>query len=61
MNKPLNKASRQFRLREYPVNAVNSSTWQLTSDAPEEPLAGQLLVRNRWLSVDPGMRGWITP
>ena len=61
MHTPLNAAARQFRLREYPVNAVNSNTWQLTSDAPEEPLAGQLLVRNRWLSVDPGMRGWITP
>ena len=61
MNKSLNEASRQFRLREYPVNAVNSNTWQMTSDEPTEPLAGQLLVRNRWLSVDPGMRGWITP
>lgn len=61
MNTPLNAAARQFRLREYPVKAVNSNTWQMTSDAPQEPLAGQLLVRNRWLSVDPGMRGWITP
>jgi NADPH-dependent curcumin reductase CurA len=61
MGKPLNAAARQFRLREYPVNAVNSNTWQLTSDSPDEPLAGQLLIRNRWLSVDPGMRGWITP
>lgn len=61
MNKPLNAAARQFRLREYPVKAVNSNTWQMTSDEPQEPLAGQLLVRNRWLSVDPGMRGWITP
>ena len=61
MNKPLNVAARQFRLREYPLNAVNSDTWQMTSDEPTDPLAGQLLVRNRWLSVDPGMRGWITP
>lgn len=61
MNKPLNAAARQFRLREYPVKAVNSNTWQMTNDEPQEPLAGQLLVRNRWLSVDPGMRGWITP
>ena len=61
MNTPLNAAARQFRLREYPVKAVNSNTWQMTSDAPQEPLEGQLLVRNRWLSVDPGMRGWITP
>ena len=61
MNTTLNAAARQFRLREYPVKAVNSNTWQMTSDAPQEPLEGQLLVRNRWLSVDPGMRGWITP
>ena len=61
MNTTSNAAARQFRLREYPVKAVNSNTWQMTSDAPQEPLEGQLLVRNRWLSVDPGMRGWITP
>ena len=61
MNTTLNAAARQFRLREYPVKAVNSNTWQMTSDVPKEPLEGQLLVRNRWLSVDPGMRGWITP
>ena len=61
MNEPLNVAARQFRLRAYPVKTVDSTTWQLTSDAAAAPLAGQLLVRNRWLSVDPGMRGWITP
>lgn len=61
MNNPVSVEARQFRLREYPVNAVNSNTWQLTSDAPSAPVAGQLLVRNRWISIDPGMRGWITP
>ena len=61
MNNALNAAARQFRLREYPSTAVNSNTWQMTSDKPTDPAPGQLLVRNRWLSVDPGMRGWITP
>lgn len=61
MNKPVNLAAKQFRLREYPVHAVNANTWHMTHEAPEAPLEGQLIVRNQWLSVDPGMRGWITP
>ncbi|MEI7513909.1 MAG: NADP-dependent oxidoreductase [Betaproteobacteria bacterium] len=61
MNKQLNLAARQVRLHAYPVKTVNSDTWKMTRDEPKDPLVGQLLVRNRWLSVDPGMRGWITP
>ena len=61
MNHSSTLAARQFRLREYPSNAVNANTWQMTHDAPTAPAARQLLVRNQWLSVDPGMRGWITP
>ena len=61
MNHSNTLAAQQFRLREYPSNAVNANTWQLTHDAPAAPAAGQLLVRNQWLSVDPGMCGWITP
>jgi NADPH-dependent curcumin reductase CurA len=61
MNEPLHAAARQVRLGEYPTNAVNADTWMMTTNAPTDPAPGQLLVRNRWLSVDPGMRGWITP
>ena len=61
MNNSVSVAARQIRLREYPKNAVNANTWQTTHDEPTAPLEGQLIVRNQWLSVDPGMRGWITP
>ena len=61
MNNSVSVAARQIRLREYPKNAVNANTWQTTHDEPMAPVEGQLIVRNQWLSVDPGMRGWITP
>lgn len=51
----------QVRLRAYPEGVVSADTWLFTNDEPAEPAPGQLLVRMSWLSVDPGMRGWITP
>jgi len=43
-----------------PRGVVGADTWSFTNDAPAE-LPRQLLVRMSWISVDPGMRGWITP
>ena len=54
-------AAKQVRLRTYPQGVVGADTWSFTDDTPAEPAPGQLLVRMSWLSVDPGMRGWITP
>ena len=54
-------AAIQVRLNAYPRGPVGPDTWRLTHDAPGSPAAGQLLLKMQWLSVDPGMRGWITP
>lgn len=49
--------SRQFHLASRPVGMPAAENFALV-ERPLEPLSdGQLLVRNRWLSVDPYMRG----
>jgi NADPH-dependent curcumin reductase CurA len=50
----------QFRLREHPKGSVQPDTWQLTHDEPPAPGPGQVLAQVKMLSIDPGMRGWIT-
>ena len=61
MTEPRQTLATQVRLRAYPQNGVDAETWAITHDAPADPVPGQLQVRLSWLSVDPGMRGWITP
>lgn len=51
----------QIRLRRYPEGSVSADSWEFTHDDPGTPGPGQVRVRMLWLSVDPGMRGWITP
>jgi NADPH-dependent curcumin reductase CurA len=51
----------QFRLRDHPAGVVQPDTWLKTHDAPSAPGPGQVLAQVKMLSVDPGMRGWITP
>jgi NADPH-dependent curcumin reductase CurA len=61
MNDKRQITATQVRLRAYPQGVVGADTWSITNDLPAEPAAGQLLVRMSCISVDPGMRGWITP
>jgi len=61
MNNQRQVTARQVRLASYPEGVVGADTWRFTNDLPAAPAAGQLLVRMRCISVDPGMRGWITP
>jgi NADPH-dependent curcumin reductase CurA len=61
MNDTQQTTATQVRLEAYPEGVVGADTWRVTHDMPEEPAAGQLLVRMRCISVDPGMRGWISP
>jgi len=58
---PEHSAAIQVRLNAYPRGPVGPDTWRLTHDAPGLPATGQVLLKMQWLSVDPGMRGWITP
>lgn len=51
----------QVRLKQYPHGSVHADCWEFTRDDPGAPGPEQARVRMLWLSVDPGMRGWITP
>lgn len=51
----------QVRLTAYPSGPPTASTWAITHD-PLPPLGeGDVQVALSHVSVDPGMRGWITP
>lgn len=58
MNEGVN---RRWLLNEYPEGMPSAGTWRISEEAIPEPGPGQILVRVKWLSVDPYMRGRISP
>lgn len=53
--------NRRWVLDHYPEGTPDLSVWRMVEDAAPEPGPGQVLIRNRWLSMDPYMRGRISP
>lgn len=51
----------QVRLAAYPKGLPSAATWTITHDPVPSPATGEVRVAMDWISVDPGMRGWITP
>src|SRR5687768_2687234 len=51
--------NRRIRLRSRPAGRIDDSTFELVEEPVPEPSAGQALVRNIYLSVDPTNRVWI--
>lgn len=51
--------NRQIRLAARPVGLPKDSDWQHTTEPVAEPQDGGVLVRTRYLSLDPAMRGWM--
>jgi len=51
--------NRQIRLAGRPVGLPKDSDWELAEEAMPTPGPGQVVVKNRFLSVDPAMRGWM--
>src|SRR5579883_131755 len=50
--------AREFHLAARPAGMPGPETFALvTTELPDDPGPGRLLVRNTWLSVDPYMRG----
>jgi NADPH-dependent curcumin reductase CurA len=49
--------SREIRLKSRPVGLPESSNFELATVEIPDPGAGEVLVRNQWMSVDPYMRG----
>lgn len=53
--------NRQFLLARHPDGMPKESDWTLVESPIPDPGDGELLVRTIWLSVDPYMRGRISP
>lgn len=51
---------RQIRMSQFPEARPPREVWQFTEDGVSELRDGEVSVRIDWLSVDPGMSGWIT-
>jgi NADPH-dependent curcumin reductase CurA len=49
----------QVRLGARPVGVPKRSDWQFTEEAVPEPKDGELVVKVRYISLDPAMRGWM--
>ena len=49
--------SREIRLKQRPVGVPDASTFEMAEVSVPDPSEGEILVRNRWMSVDPYMRG----
>lgn len=47
---------RQIQLEHYPRDEVGPSHFRVVDVPVHEPTAGEVLVRNTWTSVDPGLR-----
>jgi NADPH-dependent curcumin reductase CurA len=53
------EVNRRIRLRSRPEGRIDGSTFELVQEEVPEPAAGQALVRNLYLSIDPTNRVWI--
>ena len=52
-----NLVSKEIRLKSRPVGMPKDSDFDLASTEVKQPGAGEVLVRNIWMTVDPYMRG----
>jgi NADPH-dependent curcumin reductase CurA len=49
----------QFRLAARPVGLPKASDWQYTEEPVPEPGDGEVLVKIRYIGLEPAMRGWM--
>ena len=49
----------QVRLAARPVGEPKAGDWRITEEEVPEPADGQIVVRVRYISIDPAMRGWM--
>ena len=52
--------NRQVRLRSRPAGIPRAENFEVVETAIPEPGEGEVLVRNRFLAVEPAMRGWVS-
>ena len=53
--------SREIRLKSRPTGMPVADNFELASVELPKPVAGQVQVRNIWMTVDPYMRGRMQP
>ena len=51
--------NRQFRLAARPSGLPKPSDWKLTEEPVRPPADAEVLVRAKYISLDPAMRGWM--
>ncbi|MGB0132323.1 NADP-dependent oxidoreductase [Dokdonella sp.] len=51
--------NRQFKLAQRPVGMVKRSDFDFVESSIPEPGEGEILVRIKFISLDPAMRGWM--
>src|SRR5664279_4152422 len=56
---PLDAVNHQYRLAARPVGLPKDTDWELTEEAVADPGEGEVLVKVKYLSLDPAMRGWM--
>jgi NADPH-dependent curcumin reductase CurA len=55
----LDAVNHQLRLAARPAGLPKPSDWELTEEPVGEPGEGEVLVKIRYVSLDPAMRGWM--
>lgn len=55
----MSQSNRRFLLAKRPVGAVRRDDFTFETVPAQAPGAGQIQVRNLYLSLDPAMRGWM--
>jgi NADPH-dependent curcumin reductase CurA len=58
MKQPTN---RQVRLKKRPTGTPQAEHFEIIETPIPDPGDGQVLIRNIFLSVEPAMRGWVSP
>ena len=55
------RLNRRWLLASYPEGMPVSDNWVMDTQPVPDPGSGQILVKSKWLSVDPYMRGRMSP
>jgi NADPH-dependent curcumin reductase CurA len=56
-----NVTNRRWLLVSYPAGMPSFENWTMDTQPVPDPGPGQILVKSKWLSVDPYMRGRMSP
>src|SRR5579864_479146 len=57
----MNLTNHQFRLAARPVGMPKGGDWNYTEEPARQPGNGEFLVKVLQISLDPAMRGWMSP